>query len=239
MNEFLRCANSFERVRNVFGAGFIARARHWRRVAGVGRLSWVGGAVFVALLMITRWVDLKPTKNDQLAVLIVIPALLSLIMPAIFTMTTWAQRWDLLASESLRPAISRARFVREQGAAMALDLAVVWASITVGLFATALIYRPAWLFTSTVAAILFRSAAAQVWIFSIGVWTLRHRTWRWLGFVSFVGALLLVSIVTGRAFDGPKGTLNPPSPLVSAAFLVAGVIITLDAHRRWLKTDLD
>jgi len=48
-----------------------------------------------------------------------------------------------------------------------------------------------------------------------------------------------VAIVTGRAIDGPKGTLNTPSPLVSAAIVLVGVITVADAYRRWLKTDLD
>ena len=238
-NEFLRRASSFDHVRNVFAAGFWRRVQHWRRVSGVGRLSWVGGAMFVAFLFVTNWVQLKPSKDEQLGVLMVVPAMLSLLMPGVFTMMGWPQHWNLLATESLRPVASRGRFLREQGMALALDVAVVWAAITAGVFATALIYHPDWLMTAPVAAILFRSAAAQVWMYSVNLWTLRLRGWRWLGFVAFTGAMLAVAIVTGRVIVGPKGTLGTPSPLFSLAIVAVAVFIIRDAYRRWLRTDLD
>jgi hypothetical protein len=239
INEFLRRAARLEFVPNVFAAGFWMRVRHWRIVAGVGRLSWLGGGMFLAFLFVIHFVGIKPSKDEQLAVLIFIPAMLSLVMPAIFTMTTWAQRWNMLAVESLRPVASRGRFLREQGTALALDLAIMWAAITAGTFATALFYQPRWLLSGTVAAILFRSAAAQMWIFALNVWMLRYRTQRWLGFVAFVGSMLLVAVLTGKAIDGTKGTLNTPSPLVSLLFVLVSVVITYDAYRRWLRTDLD
>jgi hypothetical protein len=239
LNEFLRRAASFDHVRNIFAAGFWTRVRHWRRVAGVGRLNWVGGAMFLAFLLVMHLSNIKPSKGEQLGVLIVVPMMLSLVMPAIFTMTTWLQRWNSLAVESLRPVRSRGHFLCEQGAALALDLAIVWTSITAGLFATALVYHPSWLATWMFASSVLRSAAAQVFVYAATLWMLRYRNRPWLGFVTFVGALLLVAVTTGWAIHAPKGTLNTPSPMVSAAFVAVGVIIIADAYRRWLKTDFD
>jgi hypothetical protein len=239
LNEFLRRASAFDRVRNLFAAGFFTRVRYWRRVAGSGRLNWVGGAMFVAFLLVMRFVDIKHTKDEQLGVLIVVPLMLSLVLPAIFTITTWAQRWSSLAVESLRPVESRGRFLREQGAALALDLAIVWGSITAGVFATALIYHPSWLASWVFAANVLRSAAAQVWIYATMVWILRYRNRPWLGFITFVGALLLVVLTTVQAIEGPRGSLNAPSPLMTAGIVAVGLIISFDAYRRWLKTDFD
>jgi hypothetical protein len=239
LNEFLRRASAFDRVRNLFAAGFFTRVRYWRRVAGSGRLNWVGGAMLIAFLLVMRFVDIKQTKDEQLGVLIVVPLMLSLVLPAIFTITTWSQRWNALAVESLRPVESRGRFLREQGAALALDLAIVWGSITAGVFATALIYHPSWLASWIFAGSVLRSAAAQVWIYATTIWILRYRNRPWLGFITFVGALTAVAVITGRAIDGPRGTLSTPSSLTSAAIVAVSMIISLDAYRRWLKTDFD
>jgi hypothetical protein len=160
-------------------------------------------------------------------------------MPTIFTVTSWPQRWNLLAVESLRPVESRGRFLREQGAALALDMAIVWASITAGTFAMALIFLPSALFSPAMAGILLRIAAAQVWLFAVNAWMLRYRDRRWLGFLTFVGALTTMAVLTGRAIDGPKGALNTPSPAFSAVIALIGVLIACDAYRRWLRTDLD
>jgi hypothetical protein len=202
-------------------------------------LNWVGGAMFLAFLLIMRVANIKRSKDEQLGVLIVIPTMLSLVLPAVFTMTSWAQRWNSVAVESLRPVASRGRFLCEQGAALALDLAIVWSSITAGLFATTLVYHPGWLASWMFAASVLRSAAAQVFVYATTLWMLRYRDRPWLGFVTFIGALLLLTIMTGRALDGPKGTLNTPSPLISIAIVTAGAIITADAYRRWLRTDFD
>ena len=233
---FLRGADRLNDVRNVFAASFSTRVRHWRHAMGIARISWFSGVVFVPLLLMVRWFSDNP-RGDEEFMLAVLPAILSMTMPMIFTSTNWPQRWNRIAVESLRPVESRGRFFREQGTAMASDLALTWASLTVGVYVPTMIYRPEWFATITTAYTVLLTAAGQVWLFGVCIWALRHRTWRWLAFITFIGSLMTVGILVARVVDGPGGVKL--APLIAVVLALVGLLIARDAYRRWLKTDLD
>jgi hypothetical protein len=238
-NAFLRGADRLEDVRNIFAAGFWPRVRHWRRASGMSRLGWLAGGMFLPFLLYLSWFEGGASRDDQNFLLIVMPGLLSMTMPVLFTATLWPEQWNVMRVAFLRPVASRARFVGEQGTAMACDLATTWASVTLGVFATTLIMRPAAMISPTVAAILLFSAAGQVWFFGVAVWVLRLRNQRWVAFIAFFGSLMLMGILLARQMDGRRGMINMPSPLIAGLIALAGLLIAADAYRRWLRTDLD
>jgi hypothetical protein len=238
LSEFLQAAHRLDRLSNVFRASFWRRARHWRLVIGHGRAGPLAGAALAVAGLVHVLVSSR-SGDAEIALFMIMPLVFSLIVPVTMTASLWPQRWHMLAGESLRPVKSRGRFFREQGAAMAWELASCWAWLTAGGFTATLIFRPSWLLTTQAACTLLVSAAAQVFLFAVSVWVLRLRMGLFLNF----GVLMLTLAFVGyaaRQVEGPgSDVLRTPSPAWAAALVAIGTLITLDAYRRWLKTDLD
>jgi hypothetical protein len=235
LTESLRAAHRLDALANIFAAPFWARVRHWRLVIGHGQVNWISSVAIAAVFLIIHLIFNDGSKGFDMGMLIVMPAILSLTAPIMGTGFIWPQRWFMLASESLRPAQSRAAFFREQFAAMAVEVATLWFWFTLGAFLVPLILRPALVFTPSVAGALLLIAAAQVWLFGASVWLLRLRL------NLFVNALAVILIVAAAGIllavqvgEDPRA----PSPLAAPVVLLIGLLVTADAYRRWLKTDL-
>lgn len=231
---WVRRSDRLDDVANVADAGFWRRARHWRTVVGLGRMP------VVVALVLGAWTFILPTltsgARDPYAQT-VLPVILSTLVPGLVVAGVWPRRWYALADESLRPA-SRRQFVREQGAAMATELASVWLAITVATFAGSILPRPTQVLSSPLWRALPALAAGQVLVFGVVVWVLRYRA-GWLVVVTMLLAMtaaLVVLLIGGALAQRPD---IRPLLAASATFAVIGLAITFDAYRRWLVTEFD
>jgi hypothetical protein len=180
------------------------------------------------------------TRGTQQGLLVIVPAILSMAAPVLVATAGWSQRWFVIGTESLRPVASRGTFLREQAAAKAIELAKLWFWFTIGAFVPGLVLRPAWILSIPIAAALLLILAAQVFLFSIAVWMLQLRLSWFVHFGTTVTALIACGILLAWQIGNEKQEiLRTPSPLWAGLFIVLGAVILLDAHRRWLKTDLD
>ena len=106
---------------------------------------------------------------------------------------------------------------------------------TLWLFLTA---RQSFSFTN-LAFVLGIFTLLQPWFFGVGVWFLRYRN---LGMQmgGFIGALY-VSMIPAALYAAP-GPLDPwrySALPVAGIMALLGLLITWDAHRRWLVADFD
>jgi hypothetical protein len=208
--------------------------RHWRLVIGLGRMPFFVACVLAVWLFVLPF--LAGGARDKHG-RVVLAICLSVLVPGLVVASIWPRRWFVLADESLRPA-SRRQFVREQGAAMAVELALTWLVITVGTFAAALLYDPSTMLASPLWRALPVTAAGQLLTFGVIVWVLRYRS----GWLVIVPIFLATVVGLGVLIVG--GTLaerEAIGPMLKAAaiFATVGLVITADAYRRWLATEFD
>ena len=236
LTEYLRAADRLDRLGSVFAAPFWERVAHWRMAIGHGRATWVVAAPIAACFFTLHAFFCDGSKNSEQGLLIVMPTVISLTGTIMATGLIWPNRWFMLPLESLRPAASRATFFREQGLAMAIEMASLWVWFTIGAFAPALVLRPQLILTSQMASVLVLLAASQVWLFGASVWLLRLRlSW----FINFLAIILIVAGVGHVVAIQAGDDLRTPSPYAAPVVFIAGILAAADGYRRWLKTDLD
>lgn len=234
-NEFLRGTAALQRPWPAHGAGFWRRAWYWRAGLGMGHVYALVGA------LVALWGSLVPHlargHDAGAGVLVVVaPQVFALMLPIVLAGQAWPRRWQVLGVASLRP-IPRSQFIREQGAAMALDLAMAWGLIMLGALLPSVILYPRNFLSGAIWFSLLAMACAQVLLFGANVWVLRLRS-AWLSLATLAGSaaaqILLIALVA--ALIGQFPLLG--AGLV-ALLLLLGVGITYDAYRRWLITDLN
>jgi hypothetical protein len=236
----LHGAYRLDSLANISAAPFWKRAARWRMVVANVQLNWLVAPTMAVGLLLVYWGADDHSRGSQVGLLIVIPAIMSLALPIMATMITWPQRWHMIAAESLRPVASRGAFFREQGAAMALEVANLWIWFTLGAFLPGLILRPTWILSAEVGGALMLTAGAQVWLFGFSVWVLRLRLNSLVNFLFLMFALGAAgAIVAMQLYNGKAEMIRAPSLLWVLGLIAVGLIIILDAYRRWNRTDLD
>jgi hypothetical protein len=137
-----------------------------------------------------------------------------------------------LEAESLRP-ITRREFIRELGAAMAIDFILYWAIVAfAGLLCTFLLHRASLfhLLLSLSVSILIQIAA-----FGLMAWFMRQR----LSGAFALAALILLppaGLALGlSAADEPAW--NAIGLCVAILVSLRGIVVARDAYRRWMITE--
>jgi hypothetical protein len=164
-------------------------------------------------------------------------ALFSGILPTgVVGGSLWRRRSLLMPQESLL-AIDRASYLRQVGFSAAVTQIQLWLCMAAycllwwQLFARQL---PA----EKVLALLAISALAQPWLFGSSLWLLRFRS-----VIPFVlGYFIPLQAMMIVAMGAEARRWNVAQPVVlctAAAFAVLGLVVTWDAYRRWLVTDID
>ena len=241
LSAYLRAAWRFDQPQpSVFAAGFFRRALHWRFVTSPARGNVILSiAVAVVLLMLYALIP-DHEKGTKLGIFGAVGAGCGAILPVLMAATYWPNRWLNLGGESLLPSRSRAVFLREQMTAMAIDVLSLWFWFSLGVLADILIMEPRWLLLPQAIPLVLLSLAGQFWFFGLMIWVVRMRVGFLATFFAFMGELLITIIFLAWQLDAPKHQpMRTPSPLLSAAMATAGVILTLDAYRRWRLMDLD
>jgi hypothetical protein len=137
--------------------------------------------------------------------------------------------------------VERRSYIRQVGVALALSHFQFWA----GLMAVLLVW---WLLIASppspfvlLANLLAFSAAFQVVLFGAVAWTARYRSKASLIFVLsvlFVASMGAQMGLVSLSPSFPAQTLRVAMAIACINVLV-GLLITLDAYRRWLKADFD
>jgi hypothetical protein len=234
IESWVRQAERLDKTPNVAAAPLWRRIQHWRLVIGLGRMP-----IFIAVLL-GLWCYIVPIiaggRHDRGSRTIV-PIIMSVLVPGLVVGGIWPRRWYVLADESLRPA-SRRQFVREQGAAMAVELAITSLWLTTAFFAGALLIEPSTILSSPLWPALPLIISAQILNFAVIVWVMRFRS-GWLVVLPMLLALAVDGVVL--ATGGALADHDETGHMLIAALIFAavGVAITYHAYRRWLTTEFD
>jgi hypothetical protein len=234
IESWVRHAERLDKIPNVAAARFWQRIQHWRLVIGLGRMP-----IFVAVLL-GLWCYILPilaNGSHDRGSRTILPIVMSVLVPGMVVGGVWPRRWYVLADESLRPA-SRRQFVREQGAAMALEMAITWLWLTTAFFAGALLLEPSTMLSSPLWPALPLIISAQILNFAVIVWVMRFRS-GWLVVLPMLLGLLVDGVVLATGGALAEHDENGHMLIAALIFAAAGVAITYHAYRRWLTTEFD
>jgi hypothetical protein len=213
-----------------------ARGSPWQRVRlwNSRHIAWLTQVPEAFAYLIVIAVSLF-TPAEQRSVLVKGNAFLLIFFPAWTAAgTMWVQR-NAAAIELLRP-VRRSQFLIDTGLAYAYRIALDWGLNSIAWCVLA--YVLVWANPSEMLSVVVLTAAIQVFLFGLSAWVMRY-----IHFTTF-GALLTFGIVgvfaTGfLSMLWAVGTASFSVPLLLAPIIaVAGALITWDAYRRWLQTEL-
>jgi hypothetical protein len=223
-----------------------ARIRQRGLVIGGGVNYWFAGAmgmlVFLVVFLVMTFFSGNTARyggSIQLKPALPMVAFGPIYLAVFFCGLVWPQRWLNLSMELLLPA-SRREFVRETGAAMALCMFKLWSSSTVVALMGMGIISPHELqkYAVNLAAIVVASAAGQIFIFGVLVWGLWMRNGIWSVMAVMVAVAGSMPILAMQMPDMPPMNFAHAG-LWIAALLGVGGLVTLDAYRRWIRTEMD
>jgi hypothetical protein len=215
-------------VRNVFSANPWRRVRHWMLAAADGS-KWIA-AVLLATFLTALPVFVGDGDEE---VSVAIGAVMSVLLPVFCVAATWMSRRRSMGYELTRP-VSRERFVREFGLAMATDLAEWWVWLTAAALVPVLVWGPP-LRAFDVVVMIFLSAAEQVLAFGILATLLRLRS----PSASDGSIMTSIIVVVAPIMVTTSIPRTPTLTLAIAAGVAAlGAALTYDAYRRWCEMDL-
>ena len=148
--------------------------------------------------------------------------------------------WQLRKSaaiESLRP-VRRSQFLIEMGQLHAYRAAVAWVVLNIAWCVPAYVFisdAPVW--GHQMFNLLVLSAALQVFLFGLVVWVIRFAGPSTTGLALFAFSLAAPFPPLLAGYDWRNASLGALL-WVAPAIFVAGALITWDAHRRWMRTEL-
>lgn len=156
------------------------------------------------------------------------------VFPSALIPEFWLRQWPFLEIESLRP-IDRITFLAELGAAIAIDIVQCWSIIAIVVMALAVINSEA----KFGVLILVGSAAVTIFNYGCSLWLMRYRS----SGITVIGSCSVVFLIMlsdpVALFWGFDVSAHYGLRFAAAAVLAClGVLITRDAFRRWLVTEL-
>jgi len=208
--------------------GFVSRVWAWSRLGrgGVFFHSFMAGSVFVVQFLMFRF---QPDASGPSEMILFIWIL---FMPTLMTVAGWLQMWTFLEADSLRP-IRRGRFLTELSAAIAVCCVQAWMIYAAAIVLWSVVF-PNSVSRFDMIARLAGSLAAQLFVYSAGLWLMRYRAMGWLMVVYLPIFVVLVLVALTANFNWPAAIIAG----IYAALAAAGVWIFLDARRRWMVTEL-
>jgi hypothetical protein len=227
-------------------AGLVGHARRaaysrWSRVCRwqVGMMTgWSVVAVSLGFVPVVSFVT-SPIggKGDAGRFAMTFSAMFAGVMPiALVWGGLWRRRLLTLQYESLLPA-DRAAYLKQVGAAAAINVFELWAGLSV---ASALWWKIAFPQQSLIGVshVWAWSALWQVGFFGLAVWFLRFRS-RWLAAVGIVVpiqiAVMLPMFLQVKTLSSWQSVVLP----LSGIFAMIGVAFGWHGYRRWLVADFD
>ncbi len=166
-----------------------------------------------------------------------VTALVLNFVPAIASVGMFNLRAFKLGHEASLP-VARKSYLRQLGAAAALNHCQLWGGVAVALVLWWLLVGPRPFPRAMLASVLALSAAFQVGVFGVLVWTARYRSriFGVLGLMALVLAIQLFHMWWSMLLPGP---LPYKVECLAAIMTLLGLLMIGDAYRRWLVTDFD
>jgi hypothetical protein len=214
-----------------------AGATRWRSLNG----GMPKGVVLLAVMMFAG--TLSGIRNAQANVGAALPLCIWLsIVPASAAGQLWMRQWRFLEIELLRP-IERRRFLQQVGLAMGVTFAQCWCVFAAAFVLRLGILTPEPLNVTTILLVLGSSLLMQIFLLGSIIWLMRYRS---PGLVIGASLLAILIALPTLILTLPGGMMGMPHfgefqmPAVVAATVLAGIglVITRDACRRWLVTEL-
>jgi hypothetical protein len=213
----------------------------WRAIVPSGRQVYltVGATTFLTLVLLAILCR-RALPEDHVALVIAVPAAVTLLMPAVFSAAQLEQRVHWTRYELHLP-VGRAAYVRQVGAEAALCQIQCWGAMIVAIFLWWLLFAAKSAAWGEIIRMSLGVTMLQVWMFGTVAWAVRHKR----VFISFVVIGLIAVLVslsfmtdresTERSWSALWAFIVPLSGLLAAI----GVLMTWAAYRRWLVTDID
>ena len=148
--------------------------------------------------------------------------------------TTWQYR-KTAAIELLRP-VGRSQFLIDTGLGYAYRMAVEWGLNIVAWCGVAYVLAVAdW---SEMLSVLVMTAAFNVLLFGLGAWVMRYIEFTTFAALFISGiAVMFVNLFISILWRTRVAWFGGPIWVTSGIF-VAGALITWDAYRRWMRTEM-
>jgi len=217
-----------------------AKISIWQR----SRLRWLMGgdsfpiwpnAVFYFLIFSGMYITM-PSKPSFTMIL---NALFMTSNPVYMVTSTMSRRRDAAAIELLRP-VGRSQLLIEMGLAYARRVPVTWIQFSIAWILPGYLFTDSPVWSHQMLNLLVLTAASQVFFFGLAVWLMRYAipffTWTVLNLGFY---LVMIFAVTSCIPFVDWRTISLDALLwVSPGILAAGALMTWDAYRRWLQTEL-
>jgi hypothetical protein len=220
-------------------AGHVRRAAvsRWSRVCR-WQVGMVTGSPILFMGLIFFFIfDLSTLMVEQKNVSFLFIAMFISFMPALVMGGNLFQKRIRTLQYELSLPVDRATYLKQMGLAAALNQFQLWGVMSVLMYLYLQIIS-AQLVSLSFVYIFIYSTLYQVWMFGMVVWLLRLRSLI-LAILGYVLSNYLVLIPLGAMEKGPMASWRNVMLLVPALFAVFGLLLTWDAYRRWLKTDIE
>jgi hypothetical protein len=217
-----------------------SRICRWQAGMTTGRSAIGFSLLCLAAFAVAYLIDV-PIRAHRHGVSLFFPAVmiaLVLMLPTLMVAgVLWYRRNHCLPYESLL-CVDRAAYLRQAGAAAALNQFLLWLCMAAGMSIWLLgVARDMPL--AEVVSWLALSALAQPWLFGLCVWSLRFRSQMGSFVFALFVAMLMGAAGVMMAADSPLKTSRAIVLGVAAVFALLGVLLAWHAYRRWLATDFD
>jgi hypothetical protein len=152
---------------------------------------------------------------------------------------TTARRRGIAAIELLRP-VGRSQFLMEMGLAYARRVPATWIQYSIAWILPAYFFTDSQVWGRQMLNLLALTAVSQVFFFGLTVWLMRYAipffTWTVLNLGFCV--LMIFAVTSCIPFVDWRTTSLDALLWISPGILAAGALITWDAYRRWMQTEL-
>jgi hypothetical protein len=159
------------------------------------------------------------------------------LMPTVAAIGGVFQWRNFNGGQTLLLPVERKTYIRQLGAAAALSHFQLWAGMSVALLLWLLLLGAGPLQPAMLAGVLAFSAAFQVVVFGAAVWTARYRSRALGGLV--LGLLFAATQPMQWWLVSSRGQFPCEVAWIAGIAAALGLLITLDAYRRWLAADFD
>jgi len=169
----------------------------------------------------------------------VLNALFMTFYPVFSVTGTMSRQRKVAGIELLRP-VGRSQYLMEMGLAYAGRVPVTWIQFSIAWILPGYLFTDSPVWSHQMLNLLVLTAASQVFFFGLAVWLMRYAipffTWTVLSLGLYLA--MIFAVTSCIPFVDWRTTSLDALLWVSPGILAAGALITWDAYRRWMQTEL-
>jgi len=216
------------------GVGLWERARRWR---SLNRIT-VKPTLFLATLLFgVLWVAGGFERTGVKDLLIKPVSVWVVIMPPLLLPQSWLGFWRFLETDCLKP-IDRGSFFQEIGLAIAVQALETWC-IFAGLYILLIAWGNQWhLNVTQLAALLALSLGITACGLAAAFEFMRYRSPYIMIFSAIAMVPILGGVMAGTSVYFAWADSRPYMVIGAVVFIWLGVLVTRNAYRKWLVTEL-